>query len=1148
MSPTTMHFGPEWMRTKQNPPSKIQNPPSPSSMPHDLFEKHDDPNPFRYSKDEMLRIYKEGNLKSGLAQEVQRWDGVVREVPSEPVGLREMGEAEMKIFSGSLNSDLRRRQQSGEYLSSISTNTDRTRMNYPNSSANSPLRERFGALRRRDSTADSPTGISPLPRKQSFSGSQNPVVVARDVGLPSPRSRVGLTSNFDGVLNTGGESWGARRRASEVSLKGSVSMSRETSSENHSEPKANEIREELEEEQSGADGTIGVPFGRRLDGQSRTQADSHETGSSEHNIDLQSNHSNQPAFTQTTNGLPLELQDLASVEWSYKDPTGQIQGPFRADLMQKWYDEGYFSPDLPMKRTYLDSQWMTVEELSRRASSDKIFFSPPLPVVPPGLVRRGDFTSQPYSLSTEHNIHPSINQPSPIRTLRSSTLDNYIASGSNSSDGGARYSNGSPDSSAPGGMFNNSAYFANIINTPDVATPFPARRATYGDAFDRTLVQSPGSSSVAASRTTSVGEYTFNGIYNPALHPEAYIPSRVVEPAPLNAYNHSPVIEQGLNYHNVHDGAFFDRGSAPLSQDFGSANQLRARHDNTSPFGQYNVLGSSVDNAAPAESHFSQPMSPFLTHPNVQLPVSAIGRLNQSAAAFHSRDLQTSLTKNANQAPVNQSPWQEISVPNPSSSTRTDTLHHNGSNTTLPLTASQASPWDNKLDTSQGLSHSREPSPWSYTVPVADNLDLEHDRLTFSNVVQHNQRYQVPEAPEPHSSDQQAGHASIVPTSIEPSNEPRPSRSKVHVQPDQDHKITALAVATPPDTSEKVDAPLQSLPPKTAWATDEDSKKSAVTISLREIQEAEAKKSEARKASERGMKATSSESRDDVQPFTTSWGLPSSQVGARPPAPSKEATTQLSPSTSTPSAPVWTNAVKTAATKKSMKEIQEEEERRKKLNTAKEASTSTAVRKASAEPAHKAPTVQASAWTVVGSSGKTPTPAAISGKSPLVTAGTVVKTSSASRVPVSKPPIHPAPVKSPTAPPPKVTEDFPPAPSHDFLRWLTESLKGLNSSVNVEEIMSMLLSFPLDPDLSTIELISDLIYTNSTTLDGRRFATEFVGKRKNDATSRVKSLGAPEKNPAKPASIADVVKTAPKATQPEWAFKVVNKKKKGGRT
>ena len=93
----------------------------------------------------------------------------------------------------------------------------------------------------------------------------------------------------------------------------------------------------------------------------------------------------------------------------------------------------------------------------------------------------------------------------------------------------------------------------------------------------------------------------------------------------------------------------------------------------------------------------------------------------------------------------------------------------------------------------------------------------------------------------------------------------------------------------------------------------------------------------------------------------------------------------------------------------------------------------------------------------------------------------------------------------------------------------------------------MLLSFPLDPDPSTVEIISDLIYASSTTLDGRRFAAEFVSKRKADVSSRPK--GASTSGAAKPISIADVVKTQPKPAQNEWGvFKVVNKKKKGGRS
>jgi PERQ amino acid-rich with GYF domain-containing protein len=96
--------------------------------------------------------------------------------------------------------------------------------------------------------------------------------------------------------------------------------------------------------------------------------------------------------------------------------------------------------------------------------------------------------------------------------------------------------------------------------------------------------------------------------------------------------------------------------------------------------------------------------------------------------------------------------------------------------------------------------------------------------------------------------------------------------------------------------------------------------------------------------------------------------------------------------------------------------------------------------------------------------------------------------------------------------------------------------------------MSMLLSFPLDPDPSTVELISDLIYTNSTTLDGRRFAAEYTSNRKSDAASRAKSAGSSGKSQAKSVSIADVVKAVPKPAQSDWSFKVVNKKKKGGRT
>lgn len=111
-----MHFGPEWMRTKHQAASRLQAPPSPppssvnngqqnastysalvSSASFSDAETRDDTYPFRYSKEEMLRIYKEGGGKGGLGLEVERWEGVVRELGGDPVGLREMGEGEKKV-------------------------------------------------------------------------------------------------------------------------------------------------------------------------------------------------------------------------------------------------------------------------------------------------------------------------------------------------------------------------------------------------------------------------------------------------------------------------------------------------------------------------------------------------------------------------------------------------------------------------------------------------------------------------------------------------------------------------------------------------------------------------------------------------------------------------------------------------------------------------------------------------------------------------------------------------------------------------------------------------------------------------------------------------------------------------------------------
>jgi PERQ amino acid-rich with GYF domain-containing protein len=99
----------------------------------------------------------------------------------------------------------------------------------------------------------------------------------------------------------------------------------------------------------------------------------------------------------------------------------------------------------------------------------------------------------------------------------------------------------------------------------------------------------------------------------------------------------------------------------------------------------------------------------------------------------------------------------------------------------------------------------------------------------------------------------------------------------------------------------------------------------------------------------------------------------------------------------------------------------------------------------------------------------------------------------------------------------------------------------------------MLLSFPLDASADVLEIISDSVYANSSTLDGRRFANDFATRRKNDVAVRYPQIFNKAGLASRPGvkssgSMASVLAAA--GTQPktsEWNVKVTGKKKKGGK-
>jgi len=126
-------------------------------------------------------------------------------------------------------------------------------------------------------------------------------------------------------------------------------------------------------------------------------------------------------------------------------------GPFRADIMQRWFNEGYFSLDLPMRRTHIDTDWTTVEDLIKRANGANVFLSP---LVPSRSYLNESPTNHPH-LTEQQFTGPY--HPSPVRSLRPTTLD-YLNGGPDSpaSSFAASVGNHSPDphtfvSREPGG-------------------------------------------------------------------------------------------------------------------------------------------------------------------------------------------------------------------------------------------------------------------------------------------------------------------------------------------------------------------------------------------------------------------------------------------------------------------------------------------------------------------------------------------------------------------------------------------------------------------------------------------------------------------------------------------------------------------------
>ncbi|KAI9371288.1 hypothetical protein BJX61DRAFT_543826 [Aspergillus egyptiacus] len=379
-----------------------------------------------------------------------------------------------------------------------------------------------------------------------------------------------------------------------------------------------------------------------------------------------------------------------------------------------------------------------------------------------------------------------------------------------------------------------------------------------------------------------------------------------------------------------------------------------------------------------------------------------------------------------------------------------------------------------------------------------------------------------------------------------PSASPLPAPA---AQRNRQNVAESLAANSRSQTQTPVEAPTTSVAP---WAKEVNEMPKGP--SLKEIQEAEARNAAQREemaAAARRAQLLAEQERLSQAQVQQTPGLPSTANWA----------SAGSPATPNSVGSVWNNkgaAATPGGAKKTLAQIQKEEEARKQRLAAAAAAAQNTVTTAPApsstgkryadlasKAAPAAPPVSAGsgAWTTVGASGKAKAP-------PVAPTG---PRSSSGTTPVAASPVRPKAVTAvPVAPrtlPASTPSSNPSRAMEEFTKWAKLTLgKGLNSNINVDDFVQQLVLLPAEA-----EIISDSVYANSQTMDGRRFAEEFIRRRKLADKGIVESVSASafadQKNGGGWSEVAK--KGSSNAHREEdtsnAAFKVVAPRKKGKR-
>jgi GYF domain len=116
----------------------------------------------------------------------------------------------------------------------------------------------------------------------------------------------------------------------------------------------------------------------------------------------------EPKAQPATSGPPVAGQPQLHVDWFYRDPQGDTQGPFTAQDMSEWYKAGYFRESLMVRRS-IDGAFMPLGQLVKVYGLSAPFMAATMmePIQqPPPPVEIDPFRMQQHHLQQQRMIPP----------------------------------------------------------------------------------------------------------------------------------------------------------------------------------------------------------------------------------------------------------------------------------------------------------------------------------------------------------------------------------------------------------------------------------------------------------------------------------------------------------------------------------------------------------------------------------------------------------------------------------------------------------------------------------------------------------------------------------------------------------------------